>query len=266
MLFSEPLPFEEALQSREVKRLLPTELSSRELARLPAELRERAMFSARTANAGYLQDINDWTKDLVDGNLDQATMRLRMKEKLQALGYQPDPEKRGGIEDLSSDRRLNLIIETNAEQARGYGYWMQGQDPAVLEAFPAQELYRAEERMIPRDWIGRWSEAGGQFYDGRMIALKDDPIWIEISAFGTPYPPFDFNSGMDVRDVSRSEAIDLGVISPEDPPPVPQERGFNDDLQSGSAGDLTPDLQDALLESLGAGFRFLAGVLTKATA
>jgi hypothetical protein len=39
-------------------------------------------------------------------------------------------------------------------------------------------------------------QAGGQIFGGRMIALKSDPIWTAISAFGTPYPPFDYNSGM----------------------------------------------------------------------
>lgn len=263
MFFDSPLPFQEALDSRAVKAVLPTELSSREMSLLEPELRERAFFSARTANAGYLQKADDWIADLLKGETDQATVRLRMKEELQSLDYQPDPELRGTIQDLSSDARLNLIIKTNTEMAQGYGYWKQGQDPDVLMAFPAQELYRAEDRMIPRDWISRWQEAGGQFFDGRMIALKDDPIWIEISAFGTPYPPFDFNSGMDVRDISRSEAIDLGVIESDDPPPAPQDRGFNDDLQSDMAGSLSPELQDALLDSLGAGFRFLAGVLTK---
>jgi hypothetical protein len=29
----------------------------------------------------------------------------------------------------------------------------------------------------------------------RMIARKDSPIWEALSRFGTPYPPFDFNSG-----------------------------------------------------------------------
>lgn len=46
-----------------------------------------------------------------------------------------------------------------------------------------------------------------------MIALKTDPIWVKISRFGQPYPPYDYGSGMGVVDVSRAEAERLGLIS-----------------------------------------------------
>lgn len=59
-------------------------------------------------------------------------------------------------------------------------------------------------------------EAGGKLYDGRMIALRNDPIWRGISRFGSPVPPFDFNSGMGLEEVNRFEAEALGVELPED--------------------------------------------------
>ena len=49
-----------------------------------------------------------------------------------------------------------------------------------------------------------------------MIALKDDPVWTGISAFGNPFPPFDFGSGMGVRNISRKEALELGVLTEND--------------------------------------------------
>src|SRR5574337_1593062 len=110
--------------------------------------------------------------------------------------------------------------------AWGYGSWMQGQAPAILNLWPAQELFRAFPRKTHRQWSGedaeniikgepiegRWADAGGQLFDGRMIALKNAPIWTDISAFGNPYPPFDFNSGMWVRDVDRETAMKYGLI------------------------------------------------------
>jgi len=260
MAFTSPVPFREALQSREVKALLPTTLSSRQIMRLAPELRERAAFSASTANAGYLQRISDVIHRVLDPHtvirdgrpvtegLDVATARLTLKEALKEIGYQPDPAKRGTIQDLSSDRRLNLIIKTNVEMAQGYGNWQQGQ--ATLDAFPAQELFRAEDREEPRDWLQRWRGAGGRVFDGgRMIALKNDPIWTEISAFGLPYPPFDFGSGMDVRDIDRDEAVALGLLGPDDQV-EPADRGFNDDLElSNPARDAK--LRAALQDSLG---------------
>ena len=56
---------------------------------------------------------------------------------------------------------------------------------------------------------GRWTEAGGRIFSGRMIALKNDPVWLRISDFGHPHPPFAFGSGMDMVDISRIDAVRL---------------------------------------------------------
>jgi hypothetical protein len=121
-------------------------MSSAELSQLPASIRERAMFSAKTTNADYLQKINDLVTRIVspeqiDGRptkageyMDPATARLEMKQALQAIGYQPDAEQRGGLQDLSSDVRLDLIVKTNTEMAQGFGNWFADQDPARLDA------------------------------------------------------------------------------------------------------------------------------------
>ena len=54
MIFAEPRPFQEALQSREVRSILPTTANTAELQRIAPALRERAMFSARVTNARFL--------------------------------------------------------------------------------------------------------------------------------------------------------------------------------------------------------------------
>lgn len=293
MTFTTPTPWQEAIASRDLKTVLPTSLSSGELKQLPADLRERAMFSAKTTNADYLQKINDLITRIVSpeviknpttGNyeptapgqyMDAATARLEMKQALQAIGYQPPDSQggrdgqRGGLQDLSSDVRLDLIIKTNTEMAQGFGNWFANQDPARLDAWPAQELYRLEERKVHRDWIGRWLDAcrslglPEELPGGKMIALKDSKIWTEISAFDLPYPPYDFNSGMWVRDISRSEAIDLGVMEPDEAPPSPDLRGFNDDLQA-NITDLATPLQEALITSMKGVTSFVDGVLSLA--
>ena len=83
-----------------------------------------------------------------------------------------------------------------------------------------------------------------------MIALINDPIWEAISRFGLPYPPFDFNSGMGVAGVSRSDAIKLGVISPNAAPQRPQPRNLNDDLAM-TADVRAAALREALTASTG---------------
>lgn len=269
MIFKTPIPFEEALQSRQVKALLPTTLSSGELMEIAPDLRERSMFSARTVNAEHLQRISDKIDTILnpvseDGRtvgLDWATARLELKQGLRSDGYLPDPDQFGTLKDLSSDVRLNTIIKTNVEMAQGYGQFAQGQDEAVLDQWPAQELFRAEGRKVPRDWESIWREHGGESFGGRMIALKDDPIWTEISAFGLPYPPFDFGSGMWVRDIDRTEAESLGLLN-ADQRVEPQSRGFNADLQ------MTPAVRDealmsALMQDVGDKYSLTDGVLTR---
>ena len=277
MIFSKPLPFEEAIASRRVKSVLPTTASSAQLKQIAPELRERAMFSARTTNARYLEKINNLVTRIVSPEtivdpetgerrparpgeyMDIASARLELKKALAAIGYQPDPDKRGGLQDLSSDIRLDTILETNVDMARGYGTWKQGQEPMILDLWPAQELCRQESRDEPRDWQTRWVQAGGKLYGGRMIALKNSPIWTAISEFGLPYPPFDYRSGMGVRDVRRDEAVKLGVID-ENTQVVPEDREFNEDLHA-EPRVRRGALLDALVESLKGMAKLVDGVL-----
>lgn len=253
--------------------ILLTTMSSEELSKIGADILERCMFSARTFYASHTQTIQDEVNKLVAGEIDVATVRQTLQDSLDSLGYRPaTPEAVGTITDLRSDQRLNLIIKTNTEMAQGYGDWQQSQDS--LDAYPAQELIRAESRDKQREWYDRWTAAGGQVFDGqpegqaiedgvsgRMIALINDPIWEAISAFGLPYPPFDFNSGLDVRPVDRQEAQDLGLISPDETP-APDDRGFNDGL---AVADPVSDgsLREVLLSDLGPGYEFADGVLRK---
>lgn len=259
-------PFKEALTKLAGKGIVTGDLGSSEFGDLPAGLRERAFFSARTTNAHYLQEVKDRLEKILqpqtvvrigdDGigrnvteGMNLATARAELKQILSGLSYNPG-EKAGTIQDLSSDARLNLLLRTQTEMAQGYGQYLQGQNADVLDAFPAQELFRAEERKEPREWPTRWMQAGGQIFDGgRMIALKNDPIWSAISEFDTPFPPFDFNSGMWVRDVDRAEAESLGLLQPgEEVKPAVED--FNATLQA-SVRDVDPELLKSLKESLG---------------
>ena len=258
--------FGDALASRRVRSVLATDLSTAQLQRIAPELRERAMFSARVQLTEFLQQAADGVSQIAAGvnpapgeYMDMPTLRLQLKQVLQGLNYEPDAKDAGTIKDLRTDRRLNLVIDTNVKQAQGYGQFIQGQSVAVLDEFPCQELYRLEHRREQRDWKARWRAAGGRLYEGRMIARKDSPIWIEINRFGVPYPPFDFGSGMDVMDVPREEAEHLGVIDPG-ATIRPQDREFNQDLQ------VSPDIRDArlraaLMEDVGDVAEFQDGVL-----
>lgn len=211
MIFGRALPFREALESQEARRWLPTTLSSGELAQLKPALLRRSMFSAKVSDFAHLDEIGSGISDVLSGQLDVATARLRIRQHLWRTGYQAPPGKEGGLQDLASERRVNLQIDTNVAMMRGLGNHIQGQQEDVLDMYPAQRLVRVIDSKEKRNWEQRWKDAGGPEGTG-LVALKTDPVWVKLSRFGNPYPPFDYNSGMDVEDVSRREAMALGLI------------------------------------------------------
>jgi hypothetical protein len=110
-----------------------------------------------------------------------------------------------------------------------------------------RELLRVELRKAPRNWTERWRGAGGRLYAGRMLAQVNDPIWTKISAFGNPYPPFDYGSGMGVLDLPRAEAADLGFpLTDQAPDPTAfaaQNRASVSDLDRDTLRALRAALQ-----------------------
>lgn len=273
MTISSPVPFREALRRLDDRKVMPTALGTREIQDLDRRITQSAFFSARNLLTDYLQGAKDRIREilnpvtmkladrvtsenpegLVTVGKNDATVRLELRQLLKDNGYAPDLEDRGTVKDFSSHARLQLVIRTNVQIAQGYGYWLQGQDQAVLDEYPVSELFRAEERKEERDWSARWLAAAREVGDadairafgetGRMVARKDSPVWqalgdgaggYDSDALHNPYPPFAFQSGMDVMDVSRAEAMEMGLID-RDSQVTPQQQEFP-----------VPDLQEEL--------------------
>ena len=197
------------------KALIGSSLNSREWNLVQAGLRDRAFISSQVESMRILHAARRMVADRAGGQLSASEIRRDLRKVISSTGYRPPEGKEGTLQDLYSKRRLDTIIRTNVEQARGYVRHLDGMKPGAFAAFPGQELIRVRERKEKRDWATRWKNAGGRFYNGRMIALRDDPIWERISVFGNPFPPFDWGSGMGVRAVSRRDSIALGVITDE---------------------------------------------------
>ena len=174
-----------------------------------------------------------------------------------AVKYAPPEGAEGGLRDHRSKARLDLILTQNVRRARGYA--RRAVDMDILDDWPAQELVRVFQRKAPRDWRVRWAQAGGRLYGGRMIALKTDGIWAAISRFGTPYPPFDFGSGMGVRDISRREAIALGVIAPDYAPESDPVGDFNTEAEASVAG-VEPGLLAQIAQAFGSAITIAQGI------
>ena len=244
---------------------LPTNLSAAELATLPADIRQQALFSARLNLADPLAQIGASVKGILDGDKSLSESRRDIRASLAAAGYEPPEGAAGGLQDHTSRTRLDLILGQNVRFARGYGARAAGMDSDVLEAFPAQELVRVMARRHPRGrgfWQARWTERGGKLVGGRrMVALKTDDIWTAISEFDLPYPPFDYGSGMGLLDIDRDEAIRLGLLEDDtelDADGVPFPATTEANLPS-VAG--IPALQSAIANLFG-NFSFVDGVLS----
>lgn len=215
-------PLDDAIARLSAKTPIGSALRTEGWARVPLALRERAFFTAAMEDVRVLATMQDKILKRVSmikeqaahgqANVDAGSFIGDLKKLMRAQGIAPGG---GGLTDFTSAARLKLIYDFQTTSAAEYARWkIAAQDATALDNFPAQELLRVEDRIQQRDWATRWQLAGGQFYTGRMIALKDDPVWTAISRFGTPWPPFDFGSGMGVEDVSREDAEALGIIQP----------------------------------------------------
>ena len=235
-LIAQIAPLDEAVKKFGSRSVVASKLRTAEWEKVPLHLRERALFSAGVEHARFLATAQQKLKDAIAQRREQVARGEAVVDRSSFIG---DMRRlaitdglgtgKGGLTDVAGRARLGLIFDTQLRMAQGYAQRKMDLDPDVLDAFPAQELVREEDRKIPRDWEARWIAAGGQLYGGRMIALKTDPIWTKISRFGTPWPPFDFGSGMGINDISRDEAEQLGLIEPG-APVVADDEYFNREL------------------------------------
>ena len=200
-----------------------------------AGLRDRAFFSSQVTQTKILYAMRKNVSDLVSGGKSPSEVRRDLRAYLDSIGYDAG-ENRGTIKDLMTKSRLDVMMKTNADQAKGYASHLRATTTGAILAFPAYELVRVERRKMPRDWSSRWTDAArkvgwkGVVRNGAMIALKTSPIWAALSRFGNPFPPFDFNSGMGVRDVKKSVCREIGLLGEHEQPEIPDVPDFNGNL------------------------------------
>ena len=274
----------DALAAAQKRGALPTSLGTAELRELGADILARSVFTARGTNAVFVDMIKALVEALAAGDMNEATARVTLLETLRALGYTPEggfpdapegsvpPAVRGTLQDLSSRRRLDLIVETQRGLMIGAGQKNRGSTPDRLELFPAWELVRQLSVREPRDWQARWTIAGGRRGQdvpatSRMIALKGDPIWGELGspenfedALSVDYPPFAFNSGMGWLEISKEEVARLGITGPQGESPEeflatrPATLGGRQELPSPtlSVRDMDPEILREFQKSTGA--------------
>lgn len=265
-LFRSAIPFREALESRVVRTLLPTDLRTDLLQTLTPQIRQRAIFSAGVQQAENIQFVEDMIGGILRGEITPVEARERVR---QFQGIPTEEIDESDLTDIRSEARVNLRLDMGVRQAAGMGRYLQAQRSAThRQLWPAWELIRIREAEEPRPWEQIWADAINElgsrttatFYAGRMLALKGDPIWEHISRFGHPYPPFDYGSGMGVEEVDRETAV-AALLMSEDAEVVMDDLDFNEDLQA-SPEVRSASLREAVAEALQGVARFDAdGVL-----
>ena len=264
---STDLPLQDAIDQIARREVVPSGMTSAEWQRLQAEIRMRAFFSAKVEDERILAEMKERLQARIelakrDGRtMDRGVFIEEMRELVRKSGWKRgDDIKRGSLQDLKSTRRLGLIFDMNLAQAQGFARWKSDMTPEGLDNEPAYELIRVMNRLEIRDWPRIWRDAGGRFFDGegsnddyplapgRMIALKTDPIWTRISRFGTPWPPFDWGSGMGLRGIDRDETDAFGITGPDDEL-VPLDKPFNDQLEVSVKG-IPADGLERILDAL----------------
>lgn len=242
--FETPQPLNAVMQFLAAKTAMPTPLSTGQLTALTREVRQMSLYSARTMSAAYLEQVRQQLLDLAAGKINISTATQNLQLWLDRAGYTPEkhfgtaadesipPADKGTLRDLSSDSRLQVMLETNLRIADNTALAVTGMQPDALHDYPCWELLRVYTRLHPRGESGRdndpsWQErfvrAGGKLYGGRMIARKTGPVWNNLGDSGvfsdgtdSSVPPFAFRSGYGWEEVPRQECILLGVIDAGD--------------------------------------------------
>jgi hypothetical protein len=251
--FVKPIPFHEAIEKLGERSPIASRLKSSEWAEVPTALRERAFFSSRVESMRFLQRGRDAISDflqqtrevLPNGESALATGgRAKFIEGMRQFAAKEGMgplDRKGALTDITSERRLGLIFDTQTQQMQDFGYRKQGMDPDVLNEFPAQRFIRVKDVSEPRDWHV-------QFED--QVYLKTDPIWKRVNRdFGVPWGPWGWGCGHDVEDVDRDEAEALGLIR-RDQVIEPPRDDPNEGLEASTKG-MDPDLIEKLQQEFG---------------
>lgn len=269
-LIIKPLKFLEAIKRLGKKKPIAKKLSSKQWAAMPTHIRERAYFTANVESMKFLNRSKKMLNDYLSGARETVTTpdgrrvtalkkasradfvyEMQKLAKETGLGNVLPPGKDMSrdmitrMKDIASESRLNLIFDTQTQQAQAYGYYKQGQDPAILDAFPAQRFIRAEQRKEPRPLHERNKD---------KVKRKDDmDFWLRmndqsIGGLGVPFGPWGFNSGMDVEDVRRDEAEKLGLIEKNEQV-LPPDDTFNKGLKA--AADVDPEFLEKFMDKMG---------------
>lgn len=224
------------------KTTIASEMRTREWDRTSTWCKERAYFMASVDRADIANAFRLEADKMVSGEITIDQARETLRRKLDELNYQAPEGLEGSIKDLRTTARQNVSLNTNADMARGWAQHAQFMGDITN---PGLMLYRGEQRKNKRNWVAICAQFAGRDdvvltgkKDKPMVALSNSPVWVMLSKFGKPYPPFDYGSGMWTKPVSYDECRRMGLITDD-----------NEGELLGRVLDETPESLNADLEA-----------------
>ena len=242
--------------------------------RVAPAFRIRSFFSATVTSAKVLNKMRDtlldWqqeaTEEIVNVNTGQITTAYKesglakFREKSadfliqEGLATPKDfPDQK--ITNVISNTRLQLIFNTNLEQASTFAAWqMKMRNEDWLNLYPAAQFVRRPGARIKRqrhidseNVVKRWDDF--QFWTFQNAS--------DIGGFDVPWGPFGFNSYMIQVPVKRSIAEKLGLVRKDERIKSPNLSEYGVDLgktfNNGVEADIeniTPELAKEARETI----------------
>ena len=212
---------------------LPTAKSHAELVReVEPRIKAQAFFSARVSEAHILDRLRQISDGYSRGEFGLGEARNRLKDFLRAEGYDPH---QGGMRNLASTGRLNLILKQNAAMAHSAAEWQRMHDPDAMKVYPYVRYHARSDNRTRSEHA---------HLDGRIFR-KDDPF------LSTHTPPWEFNCRCWLEEITDREAGKTpDLIQPPTPPDkvtVDSRSGFSfDPAHAFEKFDLTSIKDDAL--------------------
>lgn len=251
-----------AISQRRVK---PLSWNTKQWNKVASAFRNRAFFSATVTSARVLTKMRntllDWLQGTVEEvvNVNTGTVETAFKESSLAkfkeqIGNfmvneglaKPSDFGDNRITNIVGQTRLNLIFNTNTEQAATFADWqMKMADESWLNRYPAAEFVRRPGATIKRK-LHVENEGAIKRYDDLEFWLYMNNA--EIGGFQVPWGPYGFNSYMVQKPVKRAIAEKLGLVKPGERIKPPDVKYLGVDLKQQFNANVTAELDDVTPE------------------
>ena len=251
-----------AIQELAKRKPKPSRFNSAQWQQVAPAIRQKSFFSATVTSARVLtrwrEMLLDWlsgaTEEIVmpDGSTTTAFKEVslaKFRERAAIFAIQEglateDDFPDESISNVISNARLQLVFNTNTEQAQEFAYWKErvGNED-YINRFPAARyvrrpggnpLYFRPIHVAAEGTVKRWDDF--QFW----LSMNDE----SIGGFGVPWGPWGFNSYMRQQPVGRREAERLGLVKKGERLKVPNVNAYGVNIADQFVGKYKDPMKD----------------------